>query len=272
MNITKVFLSVVLAIFLLNPAVSSVYPITGVLSTSPNKDRLKSELRKPVISPEAQQKGTEIFHKMVTALGDKEKILNVKNCVWTADITMDSPIGLQTLTVTTYIKYPDKVCMESDTEYGKLTQILNGTKGQMRVREQVQAISPQQVEEKRSNFLRDIIWLVQNETALTFEFLGTTGEGEAERARIRIASNDKRTVILEVNSKTMLPDRFVYNVMTGSSSVEEQKILSNFKEVDGIKLPFNSLIKQGETMIQKTEVKEMKINQELDAEIFTIKE
>jgi len=227
----------------------------------------------PVL-PATQQsldKGRDFFNKMVDAVGGKTNILTVKNKVYSATVTIASQQGELSGSVVATILYPDKINMKISIQGQTIEQVVNGFRGQVSVGGSSKTMLASEVNEVRSNLLRDPIWLVQNADALTLQFIEEAIINNIKVANITVSSGDGRMVTLLIDEKTYLPNRFLYQTKSEAGPRSEETILSDFREINGVQFPFRQFITSSGKLVQETIVTEMKINQTLNQELFIIK-
>jgi len=276
---TNTWVVTFLIVFFLCSAISPILRAQEELSaivkkTAPSTGKEKTFAEWKMSSTAEQQtpdKGKEIFNKMVDAIGGRAAIMAVKNKVYSADVTLATAQGEQELAIVATIEYPDKVHMKISIQGETMERVVSGLQGKVTISGASEAMQSPEVQEMRSNFLRDVVWLVQNADSLQMQFIEEVIIATVKVAKISLTAQDGRMVVIAVDTKTNLPNRFIYQVRSQEPPVLEENILGDFRSVGDILFPYRQFITNGGKVIQESRIKEININQTVNPDLFIIK-
>ena len=143
---------------------------------------------------------------------------------------------------------------------GEMAQGYDGKVSWMKMGQDVREMPASQADEA---LFRDTFWLLQNfeNGALTVQAMGPAEmEGKAVEG---IAVSDparKLMVKLYVDPKTGLLVKKVYTAAFMGPPAETEEIYSDYREVEGVKIPFKAVVNQGGKKRAEQTTTEMKIN------------
>ena len=199
---------------------------------------------------ETLEKGRQLLQKVQQALGGGDKLAAVKDLVEVAEMQVEASAGGIKMKQTNRWLAPGLFRQEAEGPFGKLTAFTNGKSG----------------------------WIksVQGDTALVGPML-KQAQGEIFRSYFHLLTSDRdpdRTVnyaepgVLEISDKSGASLRLIVDESTalplGTSYTGPQGPMqedwSDLRDVDGMKVPFKIILRQGNRKIAEITVQEVKVN------------
>ncbi|MBC8182707.1 insulinase family protein [candidate division KSB1 bacterium] len=223
----------------------------------------------PEATAETLEKGKKVFEKTIATLGGTDKISKIKNFSTTMSLTQVTPMGEMAMDGNMTIQHPDKMYMKLNTPGGEILMVINGDKGTMQHPGGKMPLPAQQRKDMMDNSKRDPIYIAQHLNDYKIQFIGKTKFGEADAIDILLIETDL-TFHMYLNTETMLPLGTSHQGTTQQGPATIEQFDSDYKVVDGIKVPHKSIgfadgKKQSEVVI-----KEMKFNVELEEGLFKV--
>lgn len=218
-------------------------------------------------TPASLAKGKEIFDKVIAACGGKKNFSAIKSAVVKTETSVSTPQGDMQLSVTSSQIFPNKVVQEMNTPGGAFTVVFDGEKGWFVGPQGSQDLPPSQVQETKGDLFRSFTNLFQAEN-LKVQDLGTE-ESEGKKLDLLLISDPSGNQLkMYVDQTSYLPYKVSYRGqgMMGPSNFEE--VLSDFREVSGVKLPFDQVINVEGKKYAETKVLEINLNAPVDPGLF----
>ncbi|UCE17973.1 MAG: insulinase family protein [Gemmatimonadota bacterium] len=225
----------------------------------------------PEATPESLEKGRALLAEAVEAMGGLNAFQAIANMKFESKITIFIPQGgTMEATAREMTVYPDKNRTEISLPFGQMIQVLRGDQAWATGPQGTQDLDESQRKDMEKSLFRDMVLLFQRsgDTALVVQSLGETEVAGKTAEEILIKDEEGNSVKMYLDKETHLVVKRDYQgtTMRGAASMEES--LTDYREVDGIKIPFRSDIKaDGEPYIS-VEVQEMLINTEIDPALF----
>jgi len=223
----------------------------------------------PAASSEALARGKELFAEAIAAMGGAEKIRALRSVRSKGDLTQSTPMGDMTFAAEVLTVYPDKVHLALDTPGGRVQMVVSGDKAVIRMPQGTMPLDATQRKGMLDNIARDLVHVWQNAARYTFQDLGAAPFAGAE-ARALLISGAGLTFRLFLDPQTRLPRGSSYQTVTqeGPGTVEER--LSDYREVGGIRMPFQSEGWAKDKKISSQVVKSIEVNVAMDEGLFKI--
>jgi zinc protease len=206
--------------------------------------------------PGSLQKGKEILQHVQQALGGAEKLAAVKDLVYHGEAGIETPGATMKVKQVNSYMAPSSLRQEIELPFAKQTVYSNGTTGWLVSPQGPMGMSPAVLKQVRGEVFRQIPPLAMSDRDLD-RTVNYVGEGTLE-----ISAKDGESVRLEVDEKTGLPSKIVYQ--GGQGPVEQ--VYSDWREVNGIRLPFAWTIMQGGKKFASVTVSDYKVNSGLTQE------
>jgi outer membrane lipoprotein-sorting protein len=194
-------------------------------------------------------KGKALLGMVRQALGGAEKLASIKDVDYTANVDLQSPGG-GAMKGTQHNVYllPSIMRQELDLPIAKHTVYSDGTSGWLASAQGARPMSPPELKQVQGETFRMLYRLVGSEEVnLLKDDTLEIGDGQ-------------NTARLVVDAKTYLPVKLTYESagMTGPVQVEET--LSAWRDVNGIKVPFERTVTQGGAKFADVHVRDFKFN------------
>ncbi len=223
----------------------------------------------PEATPESLAQGNELFAKAIAAMGDPARIKTVRSVRVTGDLTQSTPMGDMTMAAEIVTVYPDKVLLALDTPGGKMTMVINGARGVIKMPQGSMPLPEAQSKSIRENIGRDLYYVWQNAGQYRFQALGVKQFAGLEALGLLVTAPGV-SFHLFLDPQTLLPRGNSYQTVTqeGPATVEER--VSDYREVEGIQMPFQSESYAKDKKASAQAVKKIEINPELGADLFQV--
>jgi len=223
-------------------------------------------------NPEDFVKGREILKKAIEAAGGVEAYGKIDNFRIKTESKIFGQRSTIELVVSETVKLPDKTQQVFELASGQRIQVLNGEIGWSKTGETVADISNAEIREMKRGLFRDTINLFKrfDDADIDVQYLGKETIKKNTLFILNIKNNSGDFFKLYVNSKTHLIEKKSYHgggpEIAILATLEE--IYSDYHEVDGLKIPFHTVVKaNGKKFIESTVV-EAEFNVELSDDFF----
>lgn len=223
----------------------------------------------PEATPETLAKGKELFAKAIAALGDPAKVMAVRGMRMEGDLLQSTPMGEMTLAAEVVSAYPDKVRFALDTPGGKMNMIVNGAKGILRMPQGSMPLPEAERKNILDNFVREPFYVWQNAGQYQIQALGRLPFAGQEALGLAISGRGVEFRLF-LDPQTLLPLGNSYQSVTqeGPATVEER--LSDYRDVDGVKIPFKTESWANGKKVSAQTVKTLQLNPEAKEELFKV--
>ena len=223
----------------------------------------------PEATAETLEKGKKVFEKTIAALGGANKINTVKNFSSTMSLTQVTPMGEMAMDGVLTVAMPDKLHMTLNTPGGDVAIVINGDKGNMKSPMGAMPLPPAQRKEMLANSKRDPIYIAQHINDYKIQYIGKAKFSETKAIDLFLSEGDMQ-FHLYLNHETLLPLGTSYQGNTPQGPAAIEQFDSDYKEVDGIKVPHKSIGKADGKKQSEVVIKEMKFNVEVEEGLFKV--
>lgn len=208
------------------------------------------------VDPASLQKGKELLQRVQQALGGADKLAAVKDIVYSGEAGIETPGA--TMKVKQKVSYlaPSSLRQDLELPFAKQSVYSDGATGWLVAPQGAMAMTPPLLKQVRGEVFREIPPLVMSDRNAD-RTVNYTGDDTIE-----ISDKNGESLRMVVDQKTGLPSKTIYQ---GSSGPVEQ-VYSDWREVNGIRLPFQWVILQGGKKFASTTVVEYKVNSGLTQE------
>jgi zinc protease len=215
----------------------------------PKKEAAKAD-------PASLRKGKDLLQRVQQALGGADKLAAVKDVVYHGEAAIETPGATMKVKQTNSYLAPSSMRQEIELPFAKQTIYSDGATGWMITPQGPMGMSPAVLKQVHGEVFRQIAPLVMSDLDpdRTVDYLG---EGKLD-----ISAKDGESVQLEVDEKTGVPSKIIYQ--GGQGAVEQ--VYSDWREVSGIRLPFAWTVLQGGKKFATVTVAEYKVNSGLTKE------
>jgi outer membrane lipoprotein-sorting protein len=210
-----------------------------------------------------------IIAKAMQATGGEEKLAKLKAMSWTEKGTFYGMGAGVPYTGSYSAERPDKFKMEIQ---GVFTIVVNGDKGWMGANGSTQEMTKEQLDEQKQGlYAGSVASLVPlKDKAYKLSLLGESKVGDRSAAGVKVSRKDHYDVNLYFDKETNLLVKTVSRLKDSMSGqeVEQEATYSDFKEVEGVKVPTKVSIKRDGKQFVEAENSDMKLAEKLDDSVF----
>ena len=206
--------------------------------------------------PANLEKGKELLQRVQLALGGGEQLHAVKDIVYHGEAAIETPGATMKVKQTNSYLAPSSMRQDIELPFAKQSVYSDGNSGWMVAPQGQMPLMPAVLKQVRGEVFRQIPPLISSDRDHD-RTVNLVGDGTVE-----ISDKDGESVQLVVDEKTGLPAKMIYQ--GGQGPVEQN--FSDWREVDGIKLPFQWTILQGGKKFATVTVSDYKVNSGLTVE------
>jgi zinc protease len=225
------------------------------------------DLTIPEPKPEAAQadpaslaKGKALLARVQQALGGADKLAAVKDLQFHADLEVFTPGASMKVKQTNSFIAPSTVRQDNELPFMKQSVYSDGTSGWIAGMQGVQNLPPPVLKQIHGEAFRQIASLALSDRDPN-RTVNQPSDGVLE-----ISSKDGDSVSITVDEKTGLPAKLAYQQTPAEGGTAVEETFSDWRDVDGIRLPFQWSIVQGGKKFAGVTIQDYKINSGLTAE------
>jgi predicted Zn-dependent peptidase/outer membrane lipoprotein-sorting protein len=223
----------------------------------------------PEANAETLVKGRELFSKVIAALGDPQKVKAIKNVRYKFDLIQSTPMGEMKMEAEVVYVYPDKINFSLNTPGGKMNMVINGQKAVIKMPQGTMPLPEAEKKNILENLCRDTAYIWQNLDQYQIQFLGQKKVADKEVIDLFI-SGPGASFHLFLEPQSMLPCGTSYQSVTAEGPATIEEVFTDYREVDGIKMPFKTEAFANQKKASEQMVKEMKFNTVVSDDFFKI--
>ena len=210
----------------------------------------------------------EIMNKLTIALGGSDKFKAIKTAVIKGKITM---AGME-FPFTMSIIAEKAVRMEMEAMGMKVIQVYNQGKGwtinPVEGKTTAQELSGDELES-----LKDLVSLADDlvdykAKGYKVELLGSEKVEDVDTWKLKLIKTDSSSETYFLDKKSMLKIKTSTMEKEDGNEIETESFYSDFREMNGIKFPFNVIEKVGGEIIQEVAFESIELNIKMDEKIF----
>lgn len=234
--------------------------------TAEDLDVITPDLLKPKeitsSSPEGKREARRLIDEAIQACGGLAALSGIKDLTSRGSMKMSTPQGEISAEAAEQVLYPDLYRITMKLPIGEVTQAFDGRVGWMSQGALVREIPAQMGKE----FAKGAI------VASGVGLLVAAGEGKAEISLIPPGESDGKTLHgvlwklgdnemkIYFDPETRLPAKVTYNTVVSSGPVETDSVFSDYRETQGVRLPFKEVIHQNGVKVGERVITERRIN------------
>jgi hypothetical protein len=218
---------------------------------------------------DAKKRAAEILADAAAAAGG-EAVKKVENLYFTSAGDVNAPMGTLAVELKTQVSYPDRVHFETSLQMGTFSQGFDG--------KAAWASSPQGTFDLPADLSGEYVRGIDLAGGIGLYKKALAGKAEAEFAGEKEFAGQK-TLLVEWNGPTGKVKLYFdeaskllvgvkYRAKTMQGEFEEERRLSDFREVDGVKFPFHWVTYRDGGLYSDLTVKELKLNEKIEASTF----
>jgi zinc protease len=198
----------------------------------------------------ASTAGRAMLAGVQQAVGGAEKLAAIRDLSFSAQMQLQSPTGALTVKEKSVYLAKGVMRQEQDLPFGKMTAYSDGQTGWLATANGVQPMPQQVVDQARGEMSRQWPWfLLRTSEAIA------TGDHELTIGGVRV----------EIDPGTGLPAREIY----ATAGAEIAQTFSDWREVGGVKLPYQMVITQSGRVVAQRQVQEYKTNSVTDERVLS---
>jgi hypothetical protein len=210
--------------------------------------------------PASLAKGTALLQRVQQALGGADKLAAVKDLQFHADLEVFTPGATMKVKQTNSFIAPSTVRQDNELPFLKQSVYSDGTAGWISGMQGVQNLPPPVLKQIHGEGFRQMVSL-----ALSDRDADRTVNQPADGV-LEISSKDGESVSITVDEKTGLPAKLAYQQSPAEGGTAVEEVFSDWRDVDGLHLPYQWSITQGGKKFAAVTVQDYKINSGLSAE------
>jgi zinc protease len=203
--------------------------------------------------PAAAERGQAMLKRAQQAMGGAEKLAGVKDVTESAEMTMSPAAGGMKMKQQIRWAAPGLFRQDQVLPIGTIVAYSDGKTGWLAMPQGVMPMTPQVLKQAQGEIFREAVSLLLSDRDASRT---VTAAGPKS---VEISAADGQSVRVEFDDGTGLPSRMAYKeAAMGGAEVTET--LSDWREVDGIKMPFKVLMEQNGQKVGDVVISEIKIN------------
>ncbi len=207
------------------------------------------------ITAGGEARGRELIARAVEGIGGAERLDALKTYHSKMSATVENPAGTMILKARAAIVLPDRMRWEVTLPFGTMVQVLNGDDSFSQSPQSTGPLGSSERKELKKSLLRLAPVLLQQRDAAGFKAVAT-GAGEVEGTKVELVhvelDGDANTLGVDPVTGRILSLAYRGTNFLGAPGKLEQRF-SDFREVDGLVLPFASVTTfDGEPMLSGT--------------------
>ncbi len=228
------------------------------------------EIQDPGVNSTNYAKAQKMLMKSVEAAGGIEIIRTIDNFSIKTRNILEQPQTKTELIVTEIAWLPDKTKQIMKLPAGERIQVLHGDSGWKQVGKKISDLTQAETREMKKGLFRDTINLFKksDNKELTIQYFGEEIIGEKTNFVLKINDNSGEFFNLYIDSETFLIAKKSYHGSSEVGLATLEEIYSDYREVDGIKIPFKTIVRANGRRFIDSEVIEAKFNLKLDEGFF----
>jgi zinc protease len=214
--------------------------------------------------PASLEKGKQLLQQVQKAIGGPDRLATIKDLQYHAESSIETPGAVIKVKQTNSFASPSTMRQELELPFGKQTVYSNGASGWLASTMPGQgqmALSPPVLKQAQGEVFRQIFTLALSDRDPD-RTVALVSDGTLE-----ISDKSGDDVRIEVDAKTGLPSKLLYEgSATGGSPQQVEEAYADWREVAGVRLPFQWTIVQGGKKFGEVKVSEYNINSGLTDE------
>jgi zinc protease len=203
------------------------------------------------------QKGKELLKRVQQALGGADTLAAVKDLIYHGEAGIETPGATMKVKQANSYLAPSSLRQDIELPFAKQSVYSDGATGWLSTPQGMMGMTPAVQKQVHGEVFRQIPPLVLSDRDPD-RTVNYVGEGTIE-----ISSKDGESVRMQVDEKTGFPSKIIYQ---GSQQGEVEQSYSDWREVSGIRLPFQWTIMQGGKKFASVTVADYKVNSGLTKE------
>jgi len=211
-----------------------------------------------------------LLDRVIAAKGGLDRLRALKTIKAVTKATATTPGGPVEVDTTTYIQYPNHVHVDMKLPEGTQVQVFDGQHAWVRDPAGIHDIPEQGVRAMEATLRRDIIsaLLAAHDGTLQARAMpDAKDESGAVHHALELSAAGADPFILYIDPTTNLIAKETY-VAAGPQQPLIEEVYSDYRDVDGIQVAFDAVIRQGGRRVVERRVTAFTINTQLDPALF----
>ncbi len=206
------------------------------------------------------EKGRQLLQRAQAAMGGADKLAAIRDVTQVAEVEINTSRGPMQATRTSMWLAPDVLRQQQELPFGKITAFYDGTTGWIASPQGINPIAGPVLNQVLSEMFRLLYPLMLSDRKPD-RTVHSAAPGEVE-----ISDKQGNSVRLTIDETTGLPLRRSYRTIGQQGPIEVEEVLSEWKEVDGVQLPYRIVVNQGGKKFSEASIREIRINTGLKQE------
>src|ERR1700733_5071471 len=211
-------------------------------------------------TPESLAKGKALLARVQQALGGADQLAAVKDLQFHANLEVFTPGASMKVKQTNSFIAPSTVRQDNELPFLKQSVYSDGTSGWIVGMQGVQNLPPPVLKQIQGEAFRQILSLALSDRAAD-RTVNQVADGVLD-----ISSKEGESVRVTVDEKTGLLAKIGYQQSPAEGGTAVEEVFSDWRDVDGLHLPFQWTVMQGDKKFAGVTVQDYKINSGLTAE------
>ncbi|MBI4161028.1 MAG: insulinase family protein [Acidobacteria bacterium] len=221
-------------------------------------------------TPESLARGQELAARAIDRLGGQEPLGQVQTLTTNSSITMVTPQGEFQVSGRQTVVFPHRVRLDIDAPFGKVVEVLDGENGWTSTPQGVSSLPEAQAAQLRKEIR--FIWLALLRALVSGDIetqsLGSIRFEDRQAEDLYLRFQDGTTAHLYVDAGDLTPLGIRRMGTTLQGPAEIVQILSDFRDVGRVRVPFSITTKAEDRVIQEIRVSEARVNADVDSALF----
>lgn len=219
---------------------------------------------------EDSSKAQAIFRQALEAAGGTDAFRKIENFRITTQNQVFGERTVMQLTVTETAVLPDKTRQVMEVSEGTRIQVLNGNRSWKKIGQQIRDLSDSEKREMQRGLFRDLINVFKNyETLnLSIQYFGEEKVGNRRHhvLHLKNETGDFFNLYIDPDSQLVAKKTYQGTSAVGFARLEER--YSDYRAVDGIKIPFRTIVRARGKKFIESRVTKAELNVELSEDFF----
>ncbi len=239
-------------------------PVTPVDITIPEPKKEKAKADAASIA-----RGRAALERAQKAAGGADKLAALKDAAFSASAQISGPMGAMAVKQKTEIIFPSTLRQENELPFGKIGVYTDGKGGWLKAPQGQMPLAGPQLQQAKGEIFRftETLLLSDRNPDLTVNLVRKDKVGDREADVVEISSKDgaQVDVFIDAASGQVLKKQYRGEAMAGPPAKVEE-VYEDFREVDGIRVPFKTTVFQNDKKFAETTVSEFHYNTGLKPE------